>query len=82
MVAYCMPATGDLAPNLGMCPNWELNWQPFGSQASTQSTEPQQPKLIFCFFKKIKILSVNYISIELEKVTDLKSVNKFPLSYL
>ena len=23
--------------------DWELNWRPFGSQASTQSTEPHQP---------------------------------------
>ena len=38
----CIP-TGDLACNPGMCPNWESNWQPFGSQAGTQSTEPHQP---------------------------------------
>ena len=37
------PPTGDLACNLGMCPDWELNWQPFGLQAGTQSTEPHQP---------------------------------------
>ena len=36
------PSTGDLACNTGMCPDWELNRQPFGSQASTQSTEPHQ----------------------------------------
>ena len=24
--------TGDLACNPGMCPDWELNWQLFGSQ--------------------------------------------------
>ena len=30
-----------LAHNPGMCPDWESNWQPFGSQASAQSTEPQ-----------------------------------------
>ena len=30
-----MPPAGDLAHNPGMCPDWELNWQPFGSQAST-----------------------------------------------
>ena len=35
--------TGDLALNPGMCPDWELNQRPFGSQASTQSTEPHQP---------------------------------------
>ena len=27
----------------GQGPDWELNWQPFSLQASTQSTEPQQP---------------------------------------
>ena len=32
--------TRDLAHNPGMCPDWELNWQPFGWQACTQSTEP------------------------------------------
>ena len=37
--------TGDLAGNPGMCPDWELNWRPFGSQASSQSTEPHQPGL-------------------------------------
>ena len=35
--------TGDLAHNPGMCPDWESNWQPFGLQARTQSTEPHQP---------------------------------------
>ena len=35
--------TGDPAHNLGMCPDWKSNQQPFGSQASTQSTEPHQP---------------------------------------
>ena len=35
--------TGDLAPNPGMCPDWESNWQPFGLQAGYQSTEPHQP---------------------------------------
>ena len=43
LVASCMPPTGDLAGNPGMCPDWESNQQPFGSQASTQSTEPHQP---------------------------------------
>ena len=37
------PETWVLASNPGMCPDWESNWQPFGSQASTQSTDPQQP---------------------------------------
>ena len=29
-VAFRMPPTGELASNPGMCPNWELNQQPFG----------------------------------------------------
>ena len=28
--------------NPGMCPDWELNWRPFGLQAGTQSTELHQ----------------------------------------
>ena len=26
VVAYHVAPTGDLAHNLGMCPDWELNW--------------------------------------------------------
>ena len=40
VVASHMHPAGDLACNPGMCPGWELNLRPFGSQASTQSTEP------------------------------------------
>ena len=43
LVASRVPATGDLACNPGMYPDWESNQRPFGSQASTQSTEPHQP---------------------------------------
>ena len=44
----CLPCTptGDLACNPGLCPDWELNWRPFGLQAGTQSTEPHPPGLI------------------------------------
>ena len=48
-VDYCTPPTGDLAHNPGMCPDWELNWQPFGLQASTKSTEPHQLGLHIIF---------------------------------
>ena len=44
------PPTGDLACNPSMCPDWESNQWPFGSQAGTQSTEPYQlgrEKLVF-----------------------------------
>ena len=43
VLASYTPPTGDLARNPGMCPDWESNWRPSGSQASTQSTEPHQP---------------------------------------
>ena len=46
-----MTPTGDLARNPGMCPDWELNLKPFGSQAGTQSTEPPQPGLDFTSFQ-------------------------------
>ena len=32
VVSSHVPHTGDLAHNPGMCPDWELNWRPFGSQ--------------------------------------------------
>ena len=37
------PCAGDLACNPDMCPDWESNQQPFGSQAHAQSTELHQP---------------------------------------
>ena len=43
VVASCVPSTGDLAPDPGMCPDWELKQRPFGLQVGTQSTEPHQP---------------------------------------
>ena len=45
VAATHVPPTGDLARNPGMCPDWELNWRHFGSQAATQSTKPHQPGL-------------------------------------
>ena len=47
VVASSAPSTRGLACNPGMCPDWESNWLPFGSQASAQSTEPHQPGLNF-----------------------------------
>ena len=43
VVASRAPPTGDLTRNPGMCPDWESNQWPFGSQAHTQSTELHQP---------------------------------------
>ena len=45
VVSSHVPPTRVLACNPGMCPDWESNQQPFGSQARTQSTEPHQPGL-------------------------------------
>ena len=45
VVASCMPPTGDLSHNPGMCSDWESNQRPYGLQAGTQSTEPHQPGL-------------------------------------
>ena len=51
-----MPPTENLAWNPGMCPDWESNWQPFGSQASIQSTESHQPGPYFVIFKSEKYI--------------------------
>ena len=45
--------TGDLGYNPGMCPDRELNHQPFGSQARGQSTELHQPGEISKLFNDI-----------------------------
>ena len=44
VVACHVPPTGDVACNPGLCPDWELNQRPFGSQVGTQSTELHQPR--------------------------------------
>ena len=41
--------TWDLAHNPRMCPDWELNWWPFGLQANTESTEPHQSGQLYWF---------------------------------
>ena len=46
IVCLTLP-TGDLVCNPGMCPDWELNQQPFGPQAGAQSTKPHQPGTFF-----------------------------------
>ena len=45
-----MPPTEDLARNPVWCPDWESNLQPFGLQASTQSSEPHQLGLILILY--------------------------------
>ena len=48
-VASRTPPDGDLAHNPGLCPDWESNQRPFGSQAGTPSTEPHHPGRKLCF---------------------------------
>ena len=42
-LSLARPQLGTWLATQGMCPDWESNQQPFGSQAGTQSTEPHQP---------------------------------------
>ena len=71
VVASRVPATRDPACNPGMCPHWELNRRPFGSQGGAHSTEPHQPGLnkdfkpplvyvslqtCFCFYEDLKTI--------------------------
>ena len=67
----CVPPTGDLAHNPGMCPDWELNQRPFGLQAGTQPTEPHQPGQCFQFF----YLCLCVKSVTLESNNDIHMQN-------
>ena len=61
--ASTTPQTEDLACNPGMCPDWESNQWTFGSQVSTQSTEPHQPGLLYnsCHLPPIPFYRQNLI---------------------
>ena len=58
VVSYASP-TGDLACNSGMCPDWELNQQPFGLQVRTQCTGLHQPGHIYDFLKEFHLNVLN-----------------------
>ena len=58
-IASRMPPTGDLDHNPGTCPDWESNQQPFRLQASTQSTVPHQPGLIFIIVVIVTVIFKN-----------------------
>ena len=51
VVASHVAPIGDLAHNPGMCPDWESNWRPFGSQPALNppSYTSQGPNLVFIF---------------------------------
>ena len=61
------PPTGDLAGNPGMCPNWESNWRPSGSQAGTHSTEQHHLGLIFNYSE-----SIGYLKFALTQMISFK----------
>ena len=54
VASHMLPA-GALGCNTGMRPDRESNWQPFASQAGTQTTEPHQPMLLVIFVKSLAI---------------------------
>ena len=48
VASHTCPAGGPSC-DPGRWPDWELNWQPFGSQAGAQSSEPYQPGLKYIY---------------------------------
>lgn len=48
--ASCTPHTGDLAQNLGMCPDWELNQQLLGTWYDAQPTRVTPARRAVLFF--------------------------------
>ena len=54
LAASHSPPTGDLTCNPGMCPDWESNQWPFGSQSSAQPTEHYHPRTDIYIFKELK----------------------------
>ena len=77
MVASCTPLTGDMAQNPGMGPDWESNWQPFGSQASTQSTEPHQPVQFFKHIKSTYLFLFKRVVHLMKQIIETSSVRWF-----
>ena len=54
VVASHTAPTGDLAHSPGMCPDWELNWRPFGSQPALSPLSYTSQGLYCNKFLKIK----------------------------
>ena len=74
MFASRAPPTVVMGHNPGMCPDWESNLRPFGSQAGVQSTEPHEPG-------REKILLIIFLSDEelaLRTYLELKNHTKPP----
>ena len=68
-VCGCLSCTPHWGPpcNPGTCCDWELNQQPFGSQAGAQSTEPHQPGPNLYTLSMYSLLHVSYSSMKLLK---------------
>ena len=62
VVACQAPPTGHLAHNLGMCPDWESNQQPFALQAGVPSTEPHQAGLFPHFLLVLSVVILFHLS--------------------
>ena len=52
--------TEDRTCNWGMCPDQELNQQPFNLWNDTQATEPHQPGFVLCFLININSQNPRY----------------------
>ena len=86
MVASHALPTGDLACNPGLCPDWESNPQPFGSQAGAQSTEPHQRGPDLKFYEKISELPASYsqlsnLPVASTKLTESRVLAKAKMLY-
>ena len=66
VVASHAPPTGDLACNPGMCPEWEANQRPFGSQATPQS-HTSQGTIYFQMLQQRHVYAYMYINTERQR---------------
>ena len=80
VVASCMPPNGDLTHNPGICPDWELNQRPFGSQASTQSTEQHSQDCLSYSFTVILVGLVEGVQIIVSCVATSFNLPRLPSS--
>ena len=53
LTSNCLPPIENLARNLGLYPDWELNQWPFGWRHEAQPTEPHQSGLNYILIKQL-----------------------------
>ena len=73
----CLSCTQGPGPKSRHVPDWESNWQPFGSQACTQSTELHQPGHFCLFLNSCWNSFPASMSGKLLSERDLLSINNF-----